>query len=155
MVCDPGGRGKGVSPYMCCTGCATVKVIQIRYQAVQSDLGREQSTTLQKIDLSWIMIFVLGFWKTANLNSLQLKAYRPELFLKIRTSRIWRDFALCRIKQNSTSMNSVVVRLRLLGSHTSSRFVITNKLQIKLLIIMKAFFKSTVQGTAKITKEVS
>ena len=27
MVCDPGGRGKGVSPYMCCTGCATVKVL--------------------------------------------------------------------------------------------------------------------------------
>ena len=59
------------------------------------------------------------------------------------------------VKQNSTSMNSVVVRLRLLGSHTSSCFVITNKLQIKLLIIMKAFFKPTVQGTAKITKEVS
>ena len=34
MVCDPGGRGKGVSPYMGCTDCATVKVIQIRYQAV-------------------------------------------------------------------------------------------------------------------------
>ena len=121
---------------------------------------------MQEIDLSWMMIFVLGFWKTANLSSLQLKAYRPELFLKNRTSLIWREFALRRVKQNSTSMNSVVVRLRLLGSQwqiltklsksTSSGFVITNKLQKKkLLIIMKAFFKPTVQGTAKITKEVS
>ena len=116
MVSDPWGGVKG--------GIAVYELYRLCHREGNTNMLLSSLVWLgQRIEYhfagNWPELdddFCTCFWKTANLNSLQLKAYRPELFLKNSTSRIWREFALCRGKQNSTGINSVVVRLRLLGS---------------------------------------